>query len=258
MYTLNNDISLRSAIYKGFRAPTLRELYHAASTRGGVILVNNPELEPERLVGLEMGLDWTAGTNSTMRFTLFRNTVEDLVQNITRGETGNLPGIVEPCGLIGPNETCRELDNVGEMQATGLEVEAEYRPSANWLLQFSYLYNDTEITRAPGNPQLLGKRVRQAPEHSASARLRHRGRWLDTSLLARYVGERFEDDLNQLAVDDFLLFDLRFSRQVSEATELFLAIENLFDEAYEIKVENNGSIEIGRPRFIGLGLRFRR
>jgi outer membrane receptor protein involved in Fe transport len=258
VYRVNEGVSLRAAAYKGFRAPTLRELYHAASTRGGVILVNNPELEPERLVGLEAGLDWLPGVNSTLRFTLFRNTVEDLVQNITRGETGDQPGVVQPCGLIGPNETCRELDNVGEMRASGLEVEAEYRPSDKWLLQLSYLYNDTAITQAPGNPQLVGKRVRQAPENSATARLRNRGHWFDTSLLARYVGERYEDDLNQLAVDGFLLFDLRLSRQMNESTELFLAIENLFDEVYEIKVENNGSIEIGRSRFVGLGLRFRR
>ena len=88
--------------------------------------------------------------------------------------------------------------------------------------------------------------------------MRHRGRWFDTSLLARYVGERYEDDLNRLEVDGFLLFDLRFSRQLSDSIELFLAAENLFDEEYEVKVENNGSIEIGRPRFLGLGLRYRR
>ena len=72
------------------------------------------------------------------------------------------------------------------------------------------------------------------------------------------MGERYEDDLNKLEVDDFLLFDLYFSRQMDDRTELFLSVENLFDEEYEIRVENNGSIEIGRPRFIGLGLRFRR
>jgi outer membrane receptor protein involved in Fe transport len=250
--------TLRGAAYRGFRAPTLRELYHAASTRGGVILVNNPDLEPERLVGLETGLDLDLGDHAILRLTLFRNTVEDLVQNITRGETGDLPGIVEPCGLMDPNETCRELDNVGEMQATGLEIEAGYQPGPDWEFQLSYLYNDTEITRAPDNPQLDGNRVRQAPEHALTARARHSGRWFDTSLLARYVGKRYEDDLNRLEVDGFLLFDLRFTRQLNDRTEAFLIMENLFDEDYEVKVENNGSVEIGRPRFVGLGLRFRR
>ena len=250
--------SLRGAAYRGFRAATLRELYHAASTRGGVILVNNPQLEPEQLVGLEAGADLELGKRGSLRLTLFRNTVEDLVQNITRGQAGGEPRIVEPCGLLEPGETCRELDNVGEMRAIGLEIEAEYRPHANWDLQLSYLYSDTEITKAPDNPQLDGNRVRQAPEHSLTARAQHRGRWFDTSLVARYVGERFEDDLNRLEVDGFLLVDLRLSRRLSERTEAFFVMENLFDEEYEVRVGNNGSIEIGRPRFFGAGLRYRR
>jgi outer membrane receptor protein involved in Fe transport len=257
LYRSSDQFSMRLAAYQGFRAPTLRELYYAASTRGGVILVNNPDLEPEQLIGLEAGADFDIGDSTTLRLTLFTNTVEDLIQNITRGETGDQPGVIEPCGLIGANETCRELDNVVEMQATGLEVETDYQPSVNWDFQLSYLYNDTEISKAPDNPQLVGNQVRQAPKHSFTARVRNSSRWFDTSLMARYVGERYEDDLNQLEVADFLVFDLRFSRQVSDSSELFLVVENLLDEEYEIKVENNGSIEIGRPRFVGLGLRYR-
>lgn len=256
VFRASERVSLRAAAYKGFRAATLRELYHSARIRSGVNLVNNPDLAPERLVGIEGGADLSF-SQATVRVTLFRNTVEDLIQNITRGVSGNLPAIIEPCGPIGPNETCRELDNVGEMRATGLEVETDYRPTDNWLLQLSYLYNDTEITRAPDNPQLVGNRVRQAPEHSLTARVRHHGPWFDSSLMARYVGERYEDDLNTLEVDDFLLFNLYFSRPVNQRTDLFLAIENLLDEAYEIRLENSGAIEIGRPRFINLGLRFR-
>lgn len=256
-FQATGEISLRAAAYTGFRAPTLRELYYAASTRGGVILVNNPDLEPERLVGLEAGADFDLGRSTLLRLTVFRNTVKDLVQNITSGQTGDQPGFIEPCGLLGANQTCRELDNVGEMRATGLELESDVQLSSNWVFQLSYLFNDTEISKSPDNPQLVGNQVRQAPKHSFTARLRNSSRWFDTSLLARYVGSRYEDDLNRLKVDDFLLFDLRFSRPVSDSAELFLVIENLLDEAYEIKVENNGAIEIGRPRFVGLGLRFR-
>lgn len=256
-YRLNDSVSLRAAAYRGFRAPTLRELYRAASTRNGIILVNNPYLEPERLVGLEGGIDWILSARATLRLTLFHNVVEDLVQNITRGVAGDEPTLIEPCGVILPSETCRELDNVGEMESTGVELEAGY-DIGNWSLFLSYLYNDAIVTKAPDNPQVVGKQVRQAPDHSFTARARHRGRWFDTSLLARYVGERYEDEINTLPVDDFLLFDLRLSRMLSERTEVFLAIDNLFDEAYEIRTTNSGATEIGRPRFVGLGLRFSR
>jgi outer membrane receptor protein involved in Fe transport len=256
IYAVNEDLSLRGAVYKGFRAATMRELYRSDSTRGGVNVVNNPYLAPERLVGMEAGADFMISDRATLRLTVFQNTVQDLIQNITRGVAGETPEIIEPCGLIGAHETCRELDNVGEMEATGFELETAYHPVENWSFFLSYLYNDTEISSAPDNPHIVGNQVRQAPEHSFTVRARNSNRWFDTSMLARYVGERFEDDVNTLPVDDFLLFDLRFSRQINHSTELYLTIENLLDEEYEIRTGNDGSIEIGRPRYVWLGLQF--
>ena len=250
-------ISLRAAAYKGFRAPTMRELYLTSSTRGGVIRVNNPKLKPERLVGLEVGADFAFYSNVTLRLTLFQNTVEDLIQNITRGIAGDTPEVIPPCGLIGPGDVCRELDNVGEMKSTGLEMDVQYQPNERWSFYLSYLYNDTEVTKAPDDPQIIGNRIRQAPRSSFTARIRNYGRWFETSLTGRYVGERFEDDLNTLPVDDFFVLDLRFSRQVSNTTEVFLSIDNLLDEEYEIRLDTVGDILIGRPRFVGFGLRFR-
>lgn len=257
-YRLNQDISLRAAVYKGFRAPTLRELYRVSSTRGGVVLVNNPYLAPERLVGVEAGVDWAVSNRSFLRLTLFQNVVEDLIQNITRGSAGDEPVYIEPCGWMEPGTTCRELDNVGEMESTGLELEAGYDTGNNWSFFLSYLYNDATYTKAPDNPQIVGKQVRQAPKHSFTARARHSGKWFDTSILARYAGKRYEDEINTLYVDDFLLFDLRFAHRLNETSELFLSVENLFDEDYEVSRNSAGIVDIGRPRFIGLGWRFRK
>lgn len=257
-YQPTDWVSLRAAAYKGFRAATMRELYRTANTRGGVILVNNPELEPERLLGIEAGADFLFDNNVTLRVTIFRNTVEDLIQNITRGVAGNIPEIIAPCGLVDAGDTCRELDNVGEMEATGIELEAEYNPSERWRFFLSYLYNDTEVTEAPDNPQIVGNQIRQAAKNSFTAKIRNSNQWFDTTLQGRYVGDRYEDDLNTLAVDEFFLLDAIFSRQLSNSTEVFVAIENLFDKEYEIRVDNDGFTEIGRPRFVNLGVRFRR
>lgn len=257
-FLATDAVSLRAAAYKGFRAPTLRELYRSSSTRLGIVLVNNPFLAPERLVGAEAGIDWTVSQATLLRVTVFHNVVEDLVQNITRGVAGDEPAYVEPCGWLEAGQTCRELANVGEMESNGLELEAAWEAGDHWSLFLSYLYNDATVTRAPDNPQVVGKRVRQAPEHSATARVRHHGRWIDSSLVARYIGERYEDEINTLEVDDTLLLDLRFSRSLGERSEIFLSIENLLDETWEVRTTNSGSTEIGRPRFIGLGYRYRR
>ena len=235
----------------------MRALYRTANTRRGVILVNNPNLEPERLLGIETGADFTFNNNVTLRVTIFQNTVADLIQNITRGVAGDMPEFVEPCGLIDAGNTCRELDNVGEMQATGVELAAEYRPSKNWSFFLTHLYNDTEATEAPDNLQIVGKQIRQAPKKSFTAKIRNSNQSFDTTLQGRYVGDRYEDDLNALPVYEFFLLDAVFSRDLSESTELFLAIKKLLDEEYEIRVDNEGFTEIGRPRFVSLGFRYR-
>lgn len=250
-------VSLRAAAYKGFRAPTMRELYRTAVTRGRVVLVNNPNLEPERLVGIEGGADFTLENNVTVRVTIFQNTVDDLIQNITRGVAGDMPEVISPCGLVDAGDACRELANVGEMRATGVELETEYRPSEKWSFFLSYLYNDTEVTEAPDDPQIVGKQIRQAPKNSFTAKIRNGNRWFDTSLQGRYVGNRYEDDLNSLAVDEFFLLDVMFSRDLSDSVQVFLSIENLLDEQSEIRVNNDGFTEIGRPRFVNLGFRYR-
>jgi outer membrane receptor protein involved in Fe transport len=258
LYRLNDRMSFRAAAYKGFRAPSLRELYRSATSRGGVVLVNNPALAPEHLVGVEGGADFQFSERGLLRLTVFRNTIEDQIQNITLGIAGDTPTVVQPCGLLNPGETCQVLDNVGETEATGLEVETQYDPTANWSLFLSYLYNDSKITKAPGNPEIEGNPIRQAPRNNFTARVRNNNRWFDTSLSARYVGKRYEDELATLEVDDSIVFDLRFSHRFSAATELFLNIENLFDEDYEVRTSNNGFTEIGRPRFISIGLNYRR
>ena len=255
-YQVSESTSIRAAAYKGFRAATLRELYRSNSTRFGVVVVNNPFLAPERLVGAEAGIDWKPASNALLRLTVFQNVVEDLIQNVTRGSAGDEPADVEPCGLLQPNETCRELDNLGEMESKGVEVEASFQASENWGFLLSYVYNDAEITKEPENPQIVGNQVRQVPKQSWTAKVRNTNRWFDTTLTARYVGKRFEDEINTLPADDFTLFDLSVSRQLTGALEVFLSVDNLFDKTYEIRTTTAGETEIGRPRFIGLGLRF--
>jgi outer membrane receptor protein involved in Fe transport len=256
-YQIGDNASFRAAAYKGFRAPTLRELYRSNSTRFGVVVVNNPYLEPERLIGVEGGIDWRLSGNSLLRLTVFQNVVKDLIQNVTRGASGDEPAFVEPCGQLDPGQTCRELDNLGEMESTGLELEAKYQAGENWEFFLSYLYNDAEITKEPENPDIVGNQVRQVPKHSGTVKIRNSNEWFDATFTARYVGERFEDELNSLPAEDFLLFDLNVSRQMTESLQVFLSVENLFDETYEIRTTAAGATEIGRPRFIGLGLRYR-
>lgn len=250
--------SLRGSAYGGFRAPTMTELYRGFSGRGA-ITEGNPNLAPERLQGAEIGGDFELSDRVILRATVFHNIVEDLVQNVTIGEAGDADEVIEPCGLVPANTVCRERQNVGEMESSGVELELEFLPHPRWRLFGSYFYNRTDVTDAPQQPQLVGKEARHAPAHQLVLRLRRDDPSLfDTSIQGRYVGERFEDDLNTLEVDELLVVDLMLSRSISPSTELFLAVQNLFDEEYEVRVTASGYVEVGTERIARFGLRFTR
>ena len=76
-------------------------------------------------------------------------------------------------------------------------------------------------------------------------------------LLGRYVGSQFEDDLNTLALDSFFVVDLSVSREVRPGWEVFLGVENLLGETYEVGKTAEGLVTIGAPALARLGLRVR-
>ena len=250
-------VAVRAASYRGFRAATLRESYRSSSTRGGVVLVNNPRLAPERLTGVEGGVDVRFSDELRLEATLFSNTVNDMIQNITRGVAGAAGEVIVPCGLVPAGSTCQELANVGEIESRGLELSFDYRLHAAWTLSASYLYNRAEVSKAPSNPQIVGNQVRQAPKNSLTVKLAHSNPSLfDTAIQGRYVGKRYEDDLNTLDVESFFLVDAAFTRALSDTWQVFASVENLLDEEYIVRATASGFVEIGRPRSLNLGFRY--
>ncbi len=78
---------------------------------------------------------------------------------------------------------------------------------------------------------------------------------MSSSLQGRFVGDRFEDDLNTLPIEDFFVVDFLVNRRVNSWSEVFLTVENVFDTEYEVRASTNGMVEIGAPRIIQAGVR---
>jgi outer membrane receptor protein involved in Fe transport len=253
VYAARERLLLRGALYRAFRAPTINELYRPFRVRND-ITTGNAGLDPEILTGAEFGID-LGTTRSSARLTAFWNREDDAISNVTLGLG---PGTVPPCGFVPEGGICRQRQNLEEVRIAGLEAEAEHRPSPFWRISVSYLLSRPEIREAPQEPGLEGNRLAQVPEHQAVARLDHTNvDRLAGSLQLRYVGEQFEDDLNTLTLADALTVDLLLRRRVCQGLELFLAVENVFDETIEAGRTADGLVSIGAPRLVHGGLRFR-
>ena len=236
---------VRASVYQGFRIPTLNELYRPFRVRNDVT-VGNATLKPERLTGGEAGVTQRWGPVEG-RVTGFVTEVKDLVANVTQAVP--LPDC--PAGT-----TCRQRQNLERARIQGVESELVVRLARDWRLLASYLFSDARVVDAPGQPALEGKRLAQVPEHNVTLGVQYRNPAIvDASILARYLGSQYEDDLNSLSLGSYVVVDLSAARALTRWLQVFAAVENVFDTPYSVGRTSEGVVSIGAPRIVRGGLR---
>jgi outer membrane receptor protein involved in Fe transport len=239
LFRARRGLSLVASGYGAFRAPTLNELYRSFRV-GDTLTLANPELEPERLRGLEAGALVTFGRHA-LRLTAFSAEVSDAVANVT---LTTAPGLVT-----------RQRRNVGRTRSRGLEAEADLRLGAKGVLTAGYALTDARVVSFPAEPGLEGMRVPQVPRHQATLQARYESR-LRLGLQARVTGMAYEDDRNVLELDSAAQVDLFAGYAVSGRVLLFAAAENLLDA--EIVAARTPVASLAPPRQLRAGVRLSR
>ncbi|NBC47186.1 MAG: TonB-dependent receptor [Gammaproteobacteria bacterium] len=79
VYRLTDQVAIASNISRGFRAPSLFELY-ADGVHGGVAAIQegNPDLEPEKSINVDLGLRWNTPRLQGSA-TVYRNAISDYI-----------------------------------------------------------------------------------------------------------------------------------------------------------------------------------
>jgi vitamin B12 transporter len=244
-------LTVRGAGYLGWRLPTLNELYRPFRV-GADATAANAALAPERLQGVELGLDWEIFTLQ-LGATVFWNRLDNAIANVTlaRGP-GTFPGV----GFVSAAGSFNQRQNLDAVEAKGIEVEAR-ADIGDFNLAAAYSYVDAQVNAGPGQAAIDGLRPAQVPRHFATGSLGWfpQGGDSGVNLTARYVGSQFEDDLGLLALDDALTLDARAALRISRNLLVELRGENLFDATVQAAISGPGIIERGMPRTIWLGVK---
>lgn len=224
---------LRVAAYTGFRLPTLNELYRPF-TVFPVTTRANADLSPERLRGVEGGVDLRPLPGMQLGLTAFYNRLGDAIANVT----------------IGTN--LRRRANVNAIAAKGVEATFAWRRGAI-TLSGSYALSDSKV-HAPGMA-FDGLAPAQSPRHAASGTIAWTPRsGALLSLTARYVGDQYEDDLQTDLLQAATVVDAVARIPVARGVSVIARAENLFDQ--EVVTRNQGgSIDLGTPRTLWIGIR---
>jgi len=221
-------VTVRTSGYRGFRSPTLNELYRPFRV-GNVETLANPRLTEEYLWGGEAGADFHPNRHVLLRVNGFWNSLQNAVANVTVSTT--------------PSQILRQRMNLGGITATGFESELilDYDVCA---VRGSYLYSAASVKKST-------LEVPQVPAHQAMLAFDYQRGVLGT-VQARWIGRQFEDDLNSLVLPGYLVVDGLISRAVAHNLRLFVAVENLFDRRYA--VGRTPVEQLGAPRLVHGGI----
>ena len=247
--TLTPGLALRAAAYRGFRLPTLNELYRPFRV-GADATAANPALEPERLRGLEAGLDWRPLPGWQLSLTGFHNRLEGAIANVTLARG---PGVFPQVGFVSAAGSFRQRQNLDAVRASGLEVEAAAR--RGWLsARAGYALALARVEADGAAAPLDGQRPAQTPRHQLSAALTLAPPPASLTLAVRHASRQAEDDLGQRQLPAATTLDAALRVPLRAGLAITVRAENLLDEEVVAGVSATGIRDLGQPRTFWAGL----
>lgn len=209
LYKFTDKTSLRASVGRGFRPPTVDDLYWRDE-----FSIGNPDLKPEKSIGYDLGIQHEFGSKNLFQITLFRSDVDDLISWVDTGSNG-----------------IWEARNIDKARLQGAEADLHLQFTKQVSGDFNYTFLDA---RDMGE-EYHDKHLTYKPINKGGCRLRYQNeRGLKMSLGAEYTDSAYSDRLNTTEVDSFVLVDARVSQTVAKGVEVFVAGNNLLDEKYEV------------------------
>ena len=211
MYKASDALTFRASVGTAFKAPSLLKLY-GDWMMGPYMVHANPDLKPEKSLGYQAGAEYAFSKNVTGKVSLFRNDLEDLID--TR---------IVKAGPRPPWDMY--FENVDEAMTQGVEVNLNAHLSSNISARAGYTLLDTEN-------KLTGKELARRPDHKFFAAMDFKIPTADIRMCIEslYTGERWDNAENTVRLDDFWIWSVSAAKEFSEHTEVFVKVNNIFDE----------------------------
>ena len=194
-FHLPKNAELKAMASKGFRNPTIREMY--------MFPPQNPDLKPERMMNYELSftqhlLDGSLIYGANLYYIKGDNLI---MTTQTDGRPMNI--------------------NSGDIENWGAEGNIAWRINLQWNVNanYSWVYMENPVISAPEHKLYAGADFRQ-------------GRW-NISTGIQYIKGLYTS-VNPAATEDFILWNLRASYRLCKYASLYVRGENLLAQRYEI------------------------
>jgi len=245
---VDEGLSLRSAAYLGWRLPTLNELFRPFRA-GADATAANPLLNPERLAGAEVGVEYARGGVSAS-VTTFVNRLSNAIANVTLGQG---PGVFPGVGFV--SGVYQQRENIDAIRVRGIEASAGAK-RGEWSFRLGASYTDARVSASGAAARLNGLRPAQTPRLVLTGGVGWEKGGRSIELQVRRVGDQFEDDLNQRWIRPATVVDGSFAWPLGNRVQFIARGENLLNETVIAALNDDGSVERATPRTLWVGLRF--
>jgi outer membrane receptor for ferrienterochelin and colicins len=256
-YDFTDDISLRASWAKGFRAPTLKELYFDFFDINHNIQ-GNQELLAEKSDSYNLSVTFSKYFNKQyfkLQPKVFFNDIENMITLAMVEETED------------GNDLYTNI-NRGEYKTIGFDVTAQYLRK-----NFSYSGTFAYIGRPNFYSEISGEDYNFSPEFGSNFEYTFSSIGLKTALYYKYRGESpifyqgADGNVIEVLTEDYHMADLTLSKTFFEDYSINFGVKNLFDVTDILSYSSGGAhsgggassspVAWGRSVFVSLKLLIR-
>jgi outer membrane cobalamin receptor len=195
-YRPTSTTTIKASVSKGFRSPTIRELYLWTPA--------NANLKPERMMDYEIGvLQRFIHNKVSLELTLFKANGDNLIQTV-----------MTPTGP--------QNENSGEFSNTGVEFAGTFRPSDKFNVNATYSYIS------------MKEPIVAAPEQQMNLSGTYKWNRFNFNLAVQHIQNLYTQVTPEKVTESYTLLNSRISCIINKYVDVFVKGENLTNKKYYI------------------------
>jgi outer membrane cobalamin receptor len=246
---VTDDLEARVSLGSTFRLPTLNELHRPFRVRSDIVEAN-PELDAERFVSLETGMQWKASADVDLSIAVFHHWIRDAIANVPVTDPTEISAIF---GSIPAGGSGSQRRNVDEAQVRGVEGQVDWRANDSLSFEVAGIWSDTRFVKSAGQPLLEDKPFPQAPD----LRVILNAKWQHDVVLFfagwEYGAHQFDDALASREIPDYTSVRIGAIWH-RPGVNYQIRVENLFDEEIGTGLSSDGIRTLAGPRSLWAGV----
>ncbi len=255
IHNIFDYVDFNFSVYSSIRTPTLNELYRPFRVKNDITEANS-DLKNERMLGGEFSFSIDKN-RYYFKTTFFKNDILNPVVNTT---ISNTPGFNKSYNIFIPSGgSLRQRNNLKKVKNYGIEVSYKLNLSEKIDFNLNYLFSNPKVSEAKFFTNLDGKRLAQTPKHQGNLSLAFKlNKKINMDFEYVYSSSQFEDDSNIRVLDNSSIANIFSNFLIADSTSIYISLENIFNKRSQAGISKDGLITYGPPRFLWLGLKFRK